>query len=239
MVCPKEENIKDLLTAVKYLHMKKAEEFIKTATIEDIKNVLQNGPFYRSLQKDDEITLEYCDKKYGNTDYVTETKGRGKTKREEQRRMTIGEMLLKLHGLIIKRENELHDQKMERKEIGVVSVDKGLPPGFGKKLGEYAGGAEGFLKRFLKGKASVDEVVAKRGDETDKQDPTNPSIFVKFLPNASSEELSEALTFAESMEMGDIAEKIKAEQSTRGKTGGKKRKTRKNRKTLRKRTRKI
>ena len=131
------------------------------------------------------------------------------------------------------------NKRLAQKEAVMDALKDKLPVELAKKVTTSVGGAEGFLKRFLKGKASVEEVVAKGGDETDKQDPTNPSIFVKFLPSASSEELSEALVFAQSMDMGDIADQIKSEQAKRGKKGGKKRKTRKNRKTLRKRTRKI
>ena len=132
-----------------------------------------------------------------------------------------------------------YQRRTSRQELGRAFVKMALPPGMSQKVGRFLGGAEGFLKRFIKGKATIKEVKKRGGVEVDLGDTTNPSVVGKFLPSASPEELSEALVFAQSMDMGDIADQIKSEQGKRGKKGGKKRKTRKNRKTLRKRTRKI
>jgi hypothetical protein len=153
-----------------------------------------------------------------------------------------------------------YQRRTSRQELGRAFVKMALPPGISQKVGKFLGGVEGFLKRFIKGKVTEDEVVERGGESMDF---TNPGTVAEFLPRTSRPELEEALAFAKKMDYGDIGDKIQTEITKRDRSalgvvgsqikklptdvlgkiksnlGGKKRKTRKNRKTLRKRTRKI
>ena len=67
----------------------------------------------------------------------------------------------------------------------------------------------GFLVRFLRGKATKEEVVERGGNPNDLKDRKNPAIFRQFLtPDVSREELYEALKYAQESELDDIAEDI-------------------------------
>jgi len=111
---------------------------------------------------------------------------------------------------------------------------------------------EGFLKRFLRGKASAEEVVNRGGEAGDETDYTNPSLVSQFLPSASQEELKEALAYASEQvpsidgdtgkevmdrRLGDIADMIQ-KKIKGGRRQKRTRKLRKNKKTkvYRKRT---
>lgn len=67
----------------------------------------------------------------------------------------------------------------------------------------------GFLVRFLRGKATKEEVIERGGDPNDLKDRTNPAIFRQYLtPDVSREDLYEALKYAQENEREDIAEDI-------------------------------
>ena len=78
--------------------------------------------------------------------------------------------------------------------------------------------SEGFLKRFLKtrgdySKVTKDELQSRGSKDADPEldigDTTNPAVFQQYLGTATAAELKEALAYAEKMELGDIAEKIR------------------------------
>lgn len=67
----------------------------------------------------------------------------------------------------------------------------------------------GFLVRFLKGKATKEEVVERGGNPLDLKDRKNPAIFRQYLtPDVSREELYEALKYAQENEYYDIEQDI-------------------------------
>lgn len=78
---------------------------------------------------------------------------------------------------------------------------------------------EGFLKRFLKGKVTDEEVVAHGGKAGDQQDSTNPALVRNILnsPDISNAQIKEAIAFAERMDYGDVKEVLESEMSRRDK----------------------
>lgn len=110
--------------------------------------------------------------------------------------------------------------------------------------------SEGFLKRFLRGKATDEEVVNHGGQPGDSEDSTNPSIVSQFLPSATQEELKEALAYASEQvpsidgetgkevmdrRLGDIADMIQKKIKGGKRTRRKNRKVKKSRRLQKKR----
>lgn len=103
----------------------------------------------------------------------------------------------------------------------------------------------GFLVRFLRGKATAQEITERGGEPGDEMDSTNPAVVSQLLSTASQEELKEALAYAsekvptmdsetgeEVMDrrLGDIADmiqpKIKGGRKTRRRVSRKVKKSR-------------